>query len=443
MRPRQSWTECSVIAMSERLTVWFDGTFIGNLDQADDGTLAFRYDDDYRSGPRANPLSVSMPLFVDYHPDAVIRPWIDNLLPDNDDVRVRWAREFDERRATPFNLLKHMGADCAGAVQFLREGETFSGAGEFIALTDDEIAKHLRALRKDESAWDFEQTGGRWSLGGQQGKFALARGVDEGWGLPTGRVPSTHIFKVGVARLDDSDAAEFVTMRAAHNLGLQVASIELCRFGEETAVVVERFDRTNESGAAWASGLRPRRVHQEDMCQALGLSRALKYQADGGPSVGDIANLLERVVVPRRLEQARRRFAEATVFNWLTAGTDAHAKNYALIHVGGTTALAPLYDLMSAALVMEEREAYYQGKLAMKLGGQYGIRRIGWREVEKAAAELAVDQGWLVQRAKEMWEAIPQAFVDAVDEAGPAIDSAVGRQFKDGIVSLIGRLKPS
>lgn len=232
-------------------------------------------------------------------------------------------------------------------------------------------------------------------------------------------------------------------MRAAHNLGLQVAGIELCRFGEETAVVVERFDRTNESGAARASALPPRRVHQEDMCQALGLSRALKYQADGGPSVGDIANLLEQVVVPRRLEQARRRFAEATVFNWLTAGTDAHAKNYALIHVGGTTALAPLYDLMSAALVMEEREAYYQGKLAMKLGGQYGIRRIGWREVEKSAAELAVDPGWLVQRAKEMWEAIPQAFVDAVDEAGPAIDSAVGRQFKDGIASLIGRLKPS
>jgi serine/threonine-protein kinase HipA len=56
--------------MTERLTVWFDGTFIGNLDQADDGTLAFRYDDDYRSGPRANPLSVSMPLFVDHHPDA-------------------------------------------------------------------------------------------------------------------------------------------------------------------------------------------------------------------------------------------------------------------------------------------------------------------------------------------------------------------------------------
>jgi hypothetical protein len=31
----------------------------------------------------------------------------------------------------------------------------------------------------------------------------------------------------------------------------------------------------------------------------------------------------------------------------------------------------------------------------------------------------------------------------AVDEAGPAIDSAVGRQFKDGIAGLAERLKPS
>lgn len=175
----------------------------------------------------------------------------------------------------------------------------------------------------------------------------------------------------------------------------------------------------------------------------LGLPRTLKYQFDGGPSVVAIAALLGRVVAPRRLERTRQRFAESVLFNWLTGGTDAHAKNYALIHVGGSTTLAPLYDLMSAALVMDEREVYYQGKLAMKLGGQYGIRCIGWREVEKAAADLAVDPDWLVQRGTEMWEAIPAAFAGAVDEAGAAISPAIGRQFNDGIAGLIGRLKPS
>ncbi|MEU4360838.1 type II toxin-antitoxin system HipA family toxin [Promicromonospora sp. NPDC023987] len=428
--------------MTDRLTVWLDGTYIGNLDQADDGILTFRYSDTYRSSTRASALSVSMPLVREHHADAVVRLWVDNLLPDNDDVRARWARELDERRVTAFNLLKHMGADCAGAVQFLHDDETFDSAGEFVPLADDAIAAHLRTLRHDDSAWDFEESGGRWSLGGQQGKFALARSADGAWGLPTGRAPSTHIFKVGVARLADSDAAEYVTMRAARKLGLQVAEIELCRFGQELAVVVERFDRSGESGPGYASGLAPRRVHQEDMCQALGLPRTLKYQADGGPSVGDISALLGRVIPPRRLERARHGFAEATVFNWLTAGTDAHAKNYALIHVGGSSALAPLYDLMSAALVMDEQEVFYRGKLAMKLGGQYGIRQVGWRQVEKAARDLAVDADWLIHRATEMWESIPAAFADAVDEAGSAIDPSVGRQFKDGIAALVGRLKP-
>jgi serine/threonine-protein kinase HipA len=427
--------------MAERLTVWFDGAFIGTLDQADDGSLRFRYDDAYRSAPGATPLSVSLPLLVQDHADASVRPWVDNLLPDNDDVRVRWAREFDERRVTAFNLLKHLGVDCAGAVQFLRDGETFDSTGDFVPLDDGEIAAHLRALRRDDSAWDFEETGGRWSLGGQQGKFALARGVDGRWGLPTGRAPSTHIFKVGVARLDSSDAAEYVTMRAARRLGLLVAETELCQFGDELAVVVERFDRTDSAGAA-PSGAVPRRVHQEDMCQALGLPRTLKYQADGGPSVADVAALLGRVVVPRRLERARQRFAEATVFNWLTAGTDAHAKNYALIHVGGITALAPLYDLMSAALVMDEREVFYQGRLAMKLGGEYRVRRIGWREVEKAAVDLGVDADWLIQRSRELWEEIPAVFAQVVDEAGGAISSSVRKQFKNGIAGLNRSLKP-
>jgi serine/threonine-protein kinase HipA len=428
--------------MTDRLTVWLDGMFAGNLDQAADGTLAFGYDDAYRSSSRAIALSVSLPLVRERHTDAAIRPWIDNLLPDNDDVRARWAREFDERRVTAFNLLKHMGADCAGAVQFLPDGETFDGSGEFVPLADKAIAAHLRALRQDDSAWDFEELGGRWSLGGQQGKFALARNADGAWGLPTGRAPSTHIFKVGVARLADSDAAEYVTMRAARKLGLRAAGVELCRFGEELAVVVERFDRTEESGAAWAGRLPPRRVHQEDMCQALGLPRTLKYQADGGPSAKDIAALLGEVIPPQRLARARKGFAEALIFNWLTAGTDAHAKNYAMIHIGGGTALAPLYDLMSAALVMDEREVYYRGKLAMKLGGKYGIRHIGWRDVEKAAHELAVEPDWLIQRARDMWEAIPAAFAEVTDEAGSAIGTATSRQFEAGIAGLIGRLKP-
>jgi hypothetical protein len=62
--------------------------------------------------------------------------------------------------------------------------------------------------------------------------------------------------------------------------------------------------------------------------------------------------------------------------------------------------------------------------------------------VMNAAADLAVDPDWLVQRTKEMWEAIPAAFADTIDGAGTLIGSAVGKRFKDGIAGLIERLKP-
>lgn len=422
--------------MTDRLDVWLGGKRVGHLDNASGGELMFTYEDSYRKDGNATPLSVSLPFDRRTHPHLTVHRWIDNLLPDNDDVRERWAAEFDERRPTPFALLTHMGADCAGAVQFLRPDATPNENGGFVHLTEHDIAGHLRALHRDDSAWTFEDSGGRWSLGGQQGKFALSR-KDGQWGIPTGSAPSTHIVKVGISHLDASDAAEFVTMRAAAHLGLRTAHVELARFEDQSAVVVERFDRRRETGT-WP----PARVHQEDFCQALGLSRHQKYQADGGPTLTDISETLDRVIRPRRVEAARRALAEATLFNWLVAGTDAHAKNFALVHVGGVSALAPLYDLMSAALVLDEREVCYKGKLAMKIAGRYDLRRIGWPEIEKSAVELQVDSEWIVERGREMHAEMPEAFATAVAEAGDAIPPEVGTRFVEAIETRAHQTRP-
>jgi hypothetical protein len=41
-------------------------------------------------------------------------------------------------------------------------------------------------------------------------------------------------------------------------------------------------------------------------------------------------------------------FADALIWNWLIAGTDAHAKNYSVLLAGNDIRLAPLYDMSSA-----------------------------------------------------------------------------------------------
>lgn len=136
-------------------------------------------------------------------------------------------------------------------------------------------------------------------------------------------------------------------------------------------MIAQRFDRhVDENG-------RVHRLHQEDLCRALGVSCALKYESDGGPSASSISDLMRAVVDPRDLPASRKLFAQALVYNWLLAGTDAHAQNYALLHFGSRIRLAPLYDLAGSALVYEPDQVQYHAKLAMRMSGRYKIRDIG------------------------------------------------------------------
>jgi serine/threonine-protein kinase HipA len=68
---------------------------------------------------------------------------------------------------------------------------------------------------------------------------------------------------------------------------------------------------------------------------------------------------------PRVADQTLARFFDALAWNWLIAGTDAHAKNYSLLLAGGQVRLAPLYDIASALPYEHERGLRFAMKLAM------------------------------------------------------------------------------
>ena len=55
---------------------------------------------------------------------------------------------------------------------------------------------------------------------------------------------------------------------------------------------------------------------------------------------------------------------DAVAFNWLTVGTDTHARNCALLHHGQATRLAPLYDMNSFLSNASEQPTH----LAMRIG---------------------------------------------------------------------------
>src|SRR5262249_38389837 len=143
-------------------------------------------------------------------------------------------------------------------------------------LDEADIAKRMQILREDHAAWRLPRDTGQFSLAGTQPKtaFLLQNGR---WGIPSGRIPPTHILKPPTGHFDGHAENEHVCLMLAYNLGLPVAQTQVMRFKDEIAIVIDRYDRQR-------AGNDIIRVHQEDVCQALGIMPTKKYQNEGGPS---------------------------------------------------------------------------------------------------------------------------------------------------------------
>ena len=386
--------------MTNQLTALLDGREVGTVHYKD-SRLSFTYSDAWRNDPNAYPLSLSMPLGSTTHGHARIEAFLWGLLPDNDRVLQNWGKRFQVSPKNVFRLITHVGEDCAGAIQFVTPERLEALIAEPIAreiqwLTEEDVAERLRTLRADHSAWRAASDTGQFSLAGAQPKTALLF-ERKRWGVPSGRIPTTHILKPPTGEWDGHAENEHFSLQLARALGLIVPNSSVLRFQDEIAIVVERYDRAH-AGNIWL------RIHQEDMCQALGLHPTRKYENDGGPGIQRIVALLrERSSSPDEDVQS---FLDAIAFNWLIAGTDAHAKNYSLLlGQNGTVRLAPLYDL--ASILPYPSVEISKVKLAMKIGGEYRLRNIGLRHWQRLAAELRLDGAKLIDRIRVMAQAMP------------------------------------
>ena len=371
------------------------------------GRLSFVYDDAWRNAPDAYPLSLSMPLGAKEHGHAAIEAFLWGLLPDNEQVLSRWAAKFHVSARNVFALISNVGEDCAGAVQFVtpeRLGAIRSGKEDTVEWLDEaDIAKRLEALRADHAAWRLPRDTGQFSLAGAQPKTALLSQNDR-WGIPSGRLPTTHILKPPTGHFDGHAENEHICLMLARGLGLPTAQSKVMRFKDEIAIVIERYDRQRKGNDII-------RVHQEDVCQALGILPTKKYQNEGGPSAYDIAELVRTYSTDR--QEDLNTFIAAMGFNWLIAGTDAHAKNYSLLLSGRRIRLAPLYDV--ASVLPYDGFDLQKIKLAMKVGGEYRVSQIGLRQWQKFAREMRIEADELIDLLISMATQLPDE-VNAVQK---------------------------
>jgi serine/threonine-protein kinase HipA len=397
--------------MSE-LLIMIEGNLIGRVRADKAGRLSLDYEASWRESQQGHSLSVTMPLAQLTYLQKPVLSYLWNLLPENPNVLQRWGQQYHVSAANPFKLLENVGADVPGAAQFIppeRLEEIQSAQRPTIQwMTIDELGERLRQLRADIAAVRRPGDIGKMSLPGAQAKTAYYWDTKVNrWGVPGGRTATTHIIKPCVPGFDGLVENEHFCQDIAARLGMPAANSHVLAL-DQTYIVVERYDRLPP--AAGSSFVQ--RIHQEDLCQALGLMPGKKYEEDGGPGIPQIVTLIRRVSSDPDVDVDR--FLQANMFNWLIGGTDAHAKNYSLlIGAGDEIRLAPLYDLSSQLPYPELIEQ----RLSMKIGDHHEIRRVGIADWRKLARDCTIEEERVLDLLADMANALPDEISAAREQA--------------------------
>lgn len=364
--------------------------------------LQLRYLPEYVESDSPVPISVTLPVVTSPFGNEDTKRFLDNLLPDRADVRSRWAREAKLTSDSAFDLLSVYGADVAGALEFYPAGASPRQEENLTPLTEKEIGDRIRQIRRDDSDWlQHRAVEEGFSLGGAQGKFALTLRDDQ-WFEPSGRQPSTHIFKPGIHPLPGSDVTEHITLQVARLLGIDAAASVIAEFDGEHVLIVERFDRFDDNGATG-------RLHQEDLAQATGTARVQKYESDGGPGYLDIFTIFDRNLSAADAKTAKERFAKLHVFSWIVGHNDGHSKNYSLTHVPGRSVLAPFYDLNSSLpfrpreqVLAHDPAVFDSVELAFDVGGAKTLGTFNADSIRRLEADAGLAEGHLREFARQI-----------------------------------------
>ena len=164
-------------------------------------------------------------------------------------------------------------------------------------------------------------------------------------------------------------------------------------------MLVERYDRILKGITIGNQYLE--RIHQEDFCQALGIESEKKYQAEGGPSLGQSFSLLRDLSSAPVIDL--QQFLDIIIYNFLIGNNDAHGKNFSILYGQGTILtgkskrLAPFYDILSTAYYPELSKT-----MAMKIGGEYLSEKIKPIHFEKMAEEAGLAKPMVKRRVVEI-----------------------------------------
>ncbi len=402
-------------------TLFYEDRRVADVQATPDGPV-LTYDAAWLADAQAFPASLSMPLTQADWPSETATPWLANLLPEGEPLRAV-TRALGVAQEDILAMIGRMGRDVAGALQL--ETPRADGPGTYrVVETGADLARIIGEL--PSRPFLVGEDGVSMSLAGAQEKLPVAV-VDDRIAIPVNGAASTHILKPDNPHLPGSVQNEALCMILAARCGLNVAEVVTGTAQQRSYCLVTRYDReTGPNG--------PRRLHQEDFCQALGRPPSAKYEHNQtgrrGPSLAEMFALTRQHMTAVDIN----RLLDAVIFNIAVGNVDSHAKNYSILLAPQSVTLAPLYDLMSGLSWANITQNH-----AQDIGGQNRGRHITARHWRALAQDCGLARAATVRRVIALTDRILAALPTARDAvaAMPAGADPLLNVFVDDIAERV------
>ncbi|MCR5715677.1 MAG: HipA domain-containing protein [Lachnospiraceae bacterium] len=389
--------------------------YVGKIEGNSSEDACFSYAREYLAANGSRSISVSLPLQEEPFSSERTKVFFDGLLPEGFMRKsIASNMHFDEQDY--LSILDHLGKECLGA---LRIGEPDEDRESGYEAISPEQVKELAAEGTTKSTEMVIKT--HLSLTGASGKVGLYYDEsNDGWYLPCGTAPSTHIVKQSHIRLDGIVTNEQLSMLAAGKCGIDVPESFIINVGtgvdSEVLFATKRYDRTiDETSPEIGQLKRPFRIHQEDFAQAMGIASFDKYEKAGQNYAVKMFEII-RKYAKRPLEDQLRLW-NRMVFNFALGNTDAHIKNYALLydpHLEGVS-LAPAYDMISTVIYESATR-----DMSFHIGGDRNLDRIREENFQSLAAEIGISK----KLAMNHYDQVMDRFEVAIREAGKELQES-------------------
>ncbi|MBU0465380.1 MAG: type II toxin-antitoxin system HipA family toxin [Proteobacteria bacterium] len=366
----------------ETLNIFFGQTIVGFLSIDNRRLFSFQYSKTWIGSSDAFQLSISLPMQEGIFSHDTVKSFFSNLLPESA-VRQLIAKRLGISDKNDFMLLKRIGGECAGAITLLPKSTMPESPDQYTyrSLPDEQLADLIKHIPRRPLLAGEE--GIRISLAGAQEKLALFY-KDPVFYIPINGAPSNFILKSSMSHFQSSIENECFCMMLANAIDLNVPPVLIVRKETQKVLLIKRYDRILDNGVL-------NRLHQEDFCQAMGLSHELKYQADGGPGLKACFDLV-RAYSANPIKDFQQ-LMQWVFFNYLIGNMDAHAKNLSFIYQAKQIRLSPFYDIM-CTIIYEDLSQ----KLAMKIGGENRPEWVMERHWKRFAEEIKISPSILQKR---------------------------------------------